>query len=1705
MSISKRTTKVILTFVMALLLTLVLVACDDGEVVVEKFSVEFVMDGGSPQIAAQEVEKDAKVTKPNDPAKVGFEFTGWYRESNLTNEWRFNIDVVTSDIKLYAGWEVEEEPVVDVKFTVTFNANGGEVVDETVEVVEGNLVANPTAIRDGYNLVGWFSDVDLTVQWDFANDKVTEDVTLYAKWDIDKTADGTAITSQNEFYDLIRGETQYESGAKFFLEFDLDFTGFNWAQSGFEAEGAGIHNFNFEGNGKTISNLDIVASDHGAVIPRMNGGSVSNLTLTNINVTGGSQGGNGILIGRVMRGSSVELNNIVILDSKLVATREGAAALVGSLQGQLSNDVMGSTVTANNIVILNVDIESANHSVGGVFGEVQSSTASLKDALIEVKVKSSLDRVGGIIGQINKHGSTPLRPEVNLENVIVKADVTGTQFLGGISGRSDSNLVGESAGEFAGPVGSFKNIIMIVNIESTLSMSDVGTDKRSGLLGRGNLNEPVNTWGVAFNHNFDELTGQSFDEDALVGTIAELPETNLAPFAEWQAGTLLPKLLGYELPELYLVELTTGEKTINQYVTDGRNVMAVAYDEELGVFKNWLLDGEVFEGPVTESVKLVAEFTAVHTVSFNYNDESPVSEVSVFDGELLEEPVEPTKDGYKFLGWFTDESVENLYHFETPVTANLTLYAGWEDLGLEEFTVTFDTNGGSVIEPVTVVQGLVLELTLNPTKANSIFKGWFTDVDLTEEYDFNEPVNSDFTLYARWEATTLVGTAIYNATEFMAFLENTSGEYYLAEDINLSEEVYSTTGNGPSFGGTLNGNNKTISGLTINGEDRVGLFPTANGATIENLTIDGFVVTGTGRGGILIGRVENNLVTLSNITIRNSSIVGNNSNGVGGLIGQVSNKVNASLITLENLEITNVNKNVGGLVGRIDSAAGDLQASEVLINNIYIVGTAGEGDRGASLVVGYIADDEGAKGVLHNIAVINSDIKEDTTRGVLIGYNRSPGYLEFNNVYVDITFTEGSVKSGLQGHTHSSSNPIYLDVTSVFGTFINGNDKSGTVQMLPGNIMPEEAIFADWLEVVLPTIATNPFFAALFEEPVITHRVSFESNGGSSVASMQVAPGSLLEDLTIPTRDGFEFNGWFKDELLTEEWLATDVVEDDLTLFAKWLDISNPTIVVTPEQGEQELLPGNSFVLTVQIVDNAPYSLEVDHNLDPTLEFTVYANAADPYGTVEEKAKFDSQGVVVTYDEATQTFSIDFGVTLSHNVLAEEGVTFYLVARDETGNASGSMDPTTPENTFAYTFSVPTTLYTVTLEGNGATSLEKDVLENVVANSTVDLPVPSKLNASFTGWFKDVELTELWLEEDVVTADMTLYAGWGAYQPVAGSVAISSAEDFRTILDANKSGAVHLTSDLDFTGVSYETISSSFAGILDGAGFAIRNLTIDGGDRAGLFNYINAGVVKNLTFDNVSVTSTGGRAGVIAGVARNADLKLFENLVFNNVSVTGSKNEGVGLIAGDANGSITVSNVVVSNSSVANTNRAAGALFGRLQGIDGTPDLEINISNVFIESINIEAPSRIGALIGDFSKAIELNIDNVVANVILVDGSGGNVGGLIGKADGSIRELTTISNVLVDVTYDAVATGMGYLYGESNSSITTDNAFVIPTLNGTVAPHNNGMNAANVLDGTELTLSSEWFDTNLPTIANSPLWVYNSVLNSFVLVIGVTQ
>lgn len=100
--------------------------------------------------------------------------------------------------------------------------------------------------------------------------------------------------------------------------------------------------------------------------------------------------------------------------------------------------------------------------------------------------------------------------------------------------------------------------------------------------------------------------------------------------------------------------------------------------------------------------------------------------------------------------------------------------------------------------------------------------------------------------------------------------------------------------------------------------------------------------------------------------------------------------------------------------------------------------------------------------------------------------------------------------------------------------------------------------------------------------------VTFETNGGSAVEAVELTKGSTVEKPADPTRSGYTFDGWFGDEELTEAYYFESLVEENITLYAKWTKKSTtptnpnrPSTGTTPMDTTTEIRDDGSTVTTV--------------------------------------------------------------------------------------------------------------------------------------------------------------------------------------------------------------------------------------------------------------------------------------------------------------------------------------------------------------------------------------------------------------------------------------------------------------------------------------------------------------------------------------------
>lgn len=140
-----------------------------------------------------------------------------------------------------------------------------------------------------------------------------------------------------------------------------------------------------------------------------------------------------------------------------------------------------------------------------------------------------------------------------------------------------------------------------------------------------------------------------------------------------------------------------------------------------------------------------------YTVTFNANGHGTAPATQrVQEGGTASIPAEPTATGYDFLGWFTEQTCINEFDFNTPITSNRILYAKWE-VHVNRYDVSFNMGGhGTQIPTQRVSEGNTATRPSDPAEDGWRFEGWYTSSSFGTEFDFETPITSNKTIYAKW-------------------------------------------------------------------------------------------------------------------------------------------------------------------------------------------------------------------------------------------------------------------------------------------------------------------------------------------------------------------------------------------------------------------------------------------------------------------------------------------------------------------------------------------------------------------------------------------------------------------------------------------------------------------------------------------------------------------------------------------------------------------------------------------------------------------------------------------------------------------------------------------------------------------------------------------------------------------------------------------
>ena len=228
-----------------------------------------------------------------------------------------------------------------------------------------------------------------------------------------------------------------------------------------------------------------------------------------------------------------------------------------------------------------------------------------------------------------------------------------------------------------------------------------------------------------------------------------------------------------------------GTQVAAQTVVEGKKAAKPADPTAEGyTFSGWYKESTCdtpfdFDSAITSATTVYAKWTeTTHAVYFNpVLGNLPLFADIVNHGDTVDKPADPSAEGYRFTGWYTDRDCKNEFNFDTPITKDIELFAGW----IKTYKVSFDMNShGTQVAAQTIEEGSKVAKPTDPSESGWTFEGWYQDATFSAAFDFNTAINADTTIYARWTKNTTPPATTYTVT----FNMNGHGDQIAAQTVN---------------------------------------------------------------------------------------------------------------------------------------------------------------------------------------------------------------------------------------------------------------------------------------------------------------------------------------------------------------------------------------------------------------------------------------------------------------------------------------------------------------------------------------------------------------------------------------------------------------------------------------------------------------------------------------------------------------------------------------------------------------------------------------------------------------------------------------------------------------------------------------------------------------------------------------------------------
>ena len=665
-----------------------------------------------------------KITKPKDPTRTGYTFLGWY-----ANGTAFDFDTMTmpaAEFYLTALWQVNQ-------YTITFDSTGGTDVASITQDYNTAVTEPDEPTREGYTFAGWFTGANGTGDRYFSGSTLympLNGLNLYAKWDVqaytvtlDPTEDGTVSTSTvYANYNTTVDVTGYQPTKVGYLFQgwylgDTQYTTFIMPAGGITLTAKYTSYLDLLCN---LGADDIAANESTLLLAREYYSKLNEAQKTAYKQNEVYQTHREAFF-EAIRVYSVEKLEQSVIDAveptNKILKNHGIEGITGpiaelSLQGRhLEGILLEEDCLAMNLLGVN-------------FLEKLFEYKEIKEIQIEDTVVTNIAQLDIMLAVAYATLAEDGQTMDQFMNYLMNDEIQYSMTVGDMDGTSaDAIITGETV---EGVRYSLDYSFFFFNQTHTVRWNDgtTVTDQLYDYQEEICFNDAVSKTGYTVS-GWKDASGKEVTFPVSMG------KTDVEYYAVWTPNEYDVKLNYCDGRENETVTVTYGDyyydylpKTASR---DGYTFKGW-YSEPDGKGIYYNADVKV---ETTEIITVYAFWGANEfSITFDSNGGSPVTNIYQQCDTPVSAPADPTLAGYDFVGWYLGEKP---YTFTTMPAANITLTAKWTP---KTYTVTFlDDDGVTVLDSITAKYGEAITAPSDPVRTGYTFIGWNTTVPETMPLD----------------------------------------------------------------------------------------------------------------------------------------------------------------------------------------------------------------------------------------------------------------------------------------------------------------------------------------------------------------------------------------------------------------------------------------------------------------------------------------------------------------------------------------------------------------------------------------------------------------------------------------------------------------------------------------------------------------------------------------------------------------------------------------------------------------------------------------------------------------------------------------------------------------------------------------------------------------------------------------------------------